>query len=568
VLPSDPSRFPAPAPRRHLSTPYAASCLLRLQSPDSFLPPAPCSLPALSLSKGSLPHFFLLPSPFSLLPIFVQQAPLFILEMANNHMGDVAHGIRIIRELKEACAGFPFRFAIKLQYRYLPDFIHPAFRERMDLKFVKRFSETALCWDDYRKLKDAIVEHGFLSMCTPWDEKSVEMIAAHGYDFLKVPSCYLTDWPLAEKIATVDLPLVISTAGEPFEEIDRIVSFYQHRQKTLAIMHCVGEYPTADANLQLNQIDLLRQRYQGVEIGYSTHEAPEQMEAVMMAVAKGATLFEKHVGVPTERYPLNAYSANPVQVRRWLEAAQRAVAMNGTADGRHQFSAAEKKTLGELRRAVFVRHDAEAGETLQPENIFVAIPGRPGQLTANDLSKYAEYKLKQAVRAGEGVMLDNVLAIDTRSAVHGIVRDVKALLKRSGVIVPGQLELEISHHYGIERFREFGSTTVTVVNREYCKRVILMLPGQTHPEQWHEKKHETYHLLYGEIELRLDGEIKTYRQNDVVLIAPGVRHQFSSTKGAVVEEISSAYEQDDSFYTDKAIASNGSRKTYVTNWID
>ena len=41
--------------------------------------------------------------------------PLFIYEMANNHMGDVAHGIRIVKELKEASAGFPFSFAVKLR---------------------------------------------------------------------------------------------------------------------------------------------------------------------------------------------------------------------------------------------------------------------------------------------------------------------------------------------------------------------------------------------------------------------------------------------------------------------
>ncbi len=33
--------------------------------------------------------------------------------MANNHMGDVAHGQRIIAEMKTACAGFDFRFAIE-----------------------------------------------------------------------------------------------------------------------------------------------------------------------------------------------------------------------------------------------------------------------------------------------------------------------------------------------------------------------------------------------------------------------------------------------------------------------
>lgn len=488
--------------------------------------------------------------------------------MANNHMGDVAHGIRIVRELREACAGFDFRFAVKLQYRHLSDFIHPDFRARTDLKFVKRFSETALSWDDYRRLKDAIVAHGFRSMCTPWDEASVEKIVEHGYDYLKVPSCYLTDWPLAEKIAATKLPLVISTAGESFEEIDRIVSFYQHREKQLAIMHCVGEYPTADGNLQLNQIDLLRRRYGNVEIGYSTHESPDQLDAVKMAIAKGATVFEKHVGVGTERYALNGYSANPGQIRRWLESARDAIAMAGAQDQRHGFSAIELKTLGDLRRAVFARRDLAAGEVLGPDNVFLSIPGGEGQLVANDLSKYTEHRLTQPVAARAPVRRDGVTATDTRSLIHGIVRDVKALLKASNAIVPAQLELEVSHHYGLERFREFGSTTITVVNREYCKRVILALPGQTHPEQWHKLKDETYHVLHGEIDLILDGQRRTCGKNDVVIIPRGVKHEFRNSHGAVIEEISSAYAQSDSYYTDAAIMQNSDRKTYVTNWMD
>lgn len=493
---------------------------------------------------------------------------LFILEVANNHMGDVTHGLRIIEDLRRACAGFDFRFAVKLQYRHLPDFIHPAYRSRTDLKFVKRFSETALSWDDYRRLKDAIVQAGFLSVCTPWDEASVERIVEHGFDYLKVPSCYLTDWPLAEKIATTGLPLVISTAGEPFEDIDRIVSFYQHRGKRLAIMHCVGEYPTADDNLQLNQIDLLARRYHGVDIGYSTHESPDQTEAVMMAIAKGAKLFEKHVGVATDRYPLNSYSASPEQVRKWLEAARKAVAMAGTEGIRHEFSPAERKTLGELRRAVFARRPIAAGAVLGPADVFASIPGVAGQLVANDLSKYTEFRANRAYAANEPILKSDLQVRDTRSIIHGIIRETQALLRASRAVVPAQLELEVSHHYGLERCREFGSVTVTVVNREYCKRIILMLPGQSHPEQWHEQKDETYHLLYGRIELTLNGRQRVCAENEVVVIPRGTRHSFRSQGGAVIEEISSAYSPEDSFYSDPAIMRNANRKTYVTDWMD
>ena len=42
----------------------------------------------------------------------------FIFEMANNHMGDINHGLKIIDELRKISSNFKeFDFAVKLQYR-------------------------------------------------------------------------------------------------------------------------------------------------------------------------------------------------------------------------------------------------------------------------------------------------------------------------------------------------------------------------------------------------------------------------------------------------------------------
>ncbi len=289
--------------------------------------------------------------------------PLFVYEMANNHMGDVEHGIRIIRELKEVSDEFPYSFCVKLQYRDIATCIHPAYKDRFDLKYVKRFSETHLQWDRYRELKDAIVDAGFLSMCTPWDEISVDKIVEHGFDFMKIPSCYVSDWPLLERIAKYDLPVVASTAGEPLEEIDRVVSFFKHRDKSLAIMHCVGEYPAPDEHLHLGQIALLQKRYPELEIGYSTHERPDNFEAIKIAIALGAVMFEKHVGVPTEEYALNAYSATPAQVKRWLKSACEAFTMMGNREKRYPAPPGEQAALRDLARGAFVKRPVRAGET-------------------------------------------------------------------------------------------------------------------------------------------------------------------------------------------------------------
>jgi N-acetylneuraminate synthase len=498
----------------------------------------------------------------------IDQRPLFIFEMANNHMGSVEHGRKIIAALREACEGFPFQFAVKLQYRDVEAGIHPAYQSRYDLKFVKRFSETRLSWDEYKELKDEIDAAGFTSVCTPWDEGSVDRIEEHGYDFTKIASCYLTDWPLLERIARSDKPVIGSAAGVDLESVDRVVSFFRHRDRPFSLMHCVGEYPTPDSNLELGQIALLRARYSGLEIGYSTHERPDNYNGVKVAIGLGATLFEKHVGLPTDNIKLNAYSATPAQVRCWLQSALDAYGMIGHTDQRCAFTAAETRTLHDLQRGVFAKRRISEGEAIDPACVFYAMPVTDGQLVANDMSKYASFRATSPIEAGTAVMSAEVDACDHRKQLYRIVGEVRKLLRRSRVVVPGQCELEVSHHYGIDRFNEFGSTVITVVNRQYCKRVIVLLPGQTHPEQWHKQKDETYHILHGEIVLRLDGQEEIRKANDVIVIPHGVKHAFTTRTGTVIEEVSSFYSQGDSFYSDESIAANANRKTFITYWME
>lgn len=494
--------------------------------------------------------------------------PLFIFEMANNHMGSVEHGLRIVDAMREASSGFPFSFAVKLQYRDIDTFIHPDYHNRLDLKFVKRFSETRLSWEQFKQIKDAIEKAGFVSVCTPFDEISVDRIEEHGYDFIKIPSCSLTDWPLLERIAKCNKPVIASTAGVGLENIDRVVSFFRHRDKVFSVMHCVGEYPTRDENLHLGQIRLLKKRYPEVEVGYSTHERPDNFDAVKIAIGVGATLFEKHVGVPTENIKLNAYSASPAQVRGWLQSAADAYRMHGTETERYPFTQLEVQALRDLQRGIFAKKDIQKGERLEAANVFFAIPNSPAQIVANDFSKYTDFVATEPIPARDPALSTNLRSSDRMRRVLQIVGEVKKMLKRSKVAVPGQCELEISHHYGIEQYAQFGLTMITVVNREYCKKIIVMLPGQQHPEQYHEHKDETFHVLYGELTLSLNGVSHVHKANDVIVIPREVRHEFTTRTGAVIEEVSSTHDRADSFYTDPAISANQNRKTLVAYWMN
>lgn len=492
--------------------------------------------------------------------------PLFIFEMANNHMGDIDHGVAIIRAIREACQDFPFEFAFKLQYRDLDTFIHPSVKGRDDIKYVKRFEETRLSRAQFETLLATMRDCGFKTVCTPFDENSVDLIEAQGIETIKIASCSLTDWPLLERIARTDKPVIASTAGATPEEIDNVVSFFLHRGKQLTLMHCVAEYPTPDENLHIARIDALRSRYPDVRIGFSTHEDPARTEPVMLALAKGALVFEKHVGLPSGRYPLNSYSATPEQIRQWLAAAQRAQALCGS-EAWPSGTKAELESLYSLRRGVFLTRDIAAGERIDIGSICFAFPPVPHQITANDWSKYSRYLARQAMPAGSPLMAEQVEINNERENVLAAVTAVRQLLQEGNIVVPGKSDLEISHHYGMERFAEFGLTMITVVNREYCKKLIVMLPGQTHPEQLHKKKEETFVILHGSINIWLDGKPHEAQRGDVITVQRGVKHKFHTSQGVVFEEISSTHLTDDSFYSDPAITATPHRKTLLTHWL-
>lgn len=494
--------------------------------------------------------------------------PLVVFEMANNHMGDLSHGIATIRAFRQACRGFEedFDFAFKLQYRDLDTFIHASARGQYGIKYVKRFEETRLSDEAFRAMVVEMVAQGFITVCTPFDENSVTHIESHGIHTIKIASCSFTDWPLLERIAASDKPVIASTAAAKLEEIDNVTSFFLHRCKDFTLMHCVAEYPTPDDALQVNQIELLRTRYPGVRIGYSTHESPDNTLAVGLALAKGASVFEKHVVLPTDKYAANAYSATPDQIRAWLDAARRARAICGSIE-RYQPSIAERASLNSLRRGVFTTHDVPAGTELTADMVEFAFPPEEGQITANEWSKYARFVTREAILTGQPVRHAQVKETQLRGQVLEIVTAVKALLKAGNVVVPGKSDLEISHHYGLERFDEYGLTMVTVVNRAYCKKLLVMLPGQTHPEQYHRQKEETFVVLHGSLTLCLDGQAREAHAGDVITVGRGVKHTFRAEEGVVFEEISSTHDKHDSYYTDPAIVANPNRKTWLTYWL-
>jgi len=332
---------------------------------------------------------------------------LFVLELANNHWGSLERGRRIVADFAKVVRYNNVRAAIKLQFRDVDTFVHPKYRHRTDVRYIKKTLDTKLSREDLADLVTFVRRSGCVPMATPFDEPSVDLCVELDLPLIKLASSDINDWVLIEKIATTRRPVVASTGGSSLKDMDDLVTFFENRRIPLALNHCVSLYPSEDNELELNQIDFLRERYPGITIGFSTHEYHDWSSSIMMAYAKGARTFERHVDIDADGIPVSPYCSLPHQIDEWFRAFKKAKEMCGGAGlTKRMPSQRETEYLDGLVRGVYASRDLPAGHCLTDEDVTLAIPLLHGQLSCREL--IAGEALSRAVPAGEPITIDDL----------------------------------------------------------------------------------------------------------------------------------------------------------------
>ncbi len=313
---------------------------------------------------------------------------LFVLELANNHLGKVERGLKIIQDFGKVVRYNGVKAAIKLQFRDVDNFIHRDFRNRTDVRYIKKTLDTRLKPEEYGVLVEAIRQNNCLRMATPFDEASVELCEALNVDIIKIASSDLNDWILIEKIARIRKPVIASTGGSTLKDVDDLVKFFDNRAIPLALNHCVSLYPTEDRDLHMNQIDFLVHRYPGHVIGFSTHEYRDWTYSIVIAYSKGARTFERHIDIDMDGVALTPYCSRPEDIDRWFKAFLKAKEMCGSP-GTEKRIPPEKEIqyLDSLVRGVYARHDLPVGHPLTDDDVYLAIPLQKGQISCRELMR-------------------------------------------------------------------------------------------------------------------------------------------------------------------------------------
>ncbi|MDB5479460.1 MAG: N-acetylneuraminic acid synthase protein [Caulobacteraceae bacterium] len=310
---------------------------------------------------------------------------LFVLELANNHWGKLDRGLKIIRDFGEVVRRNNVRAALKLQFRDVGSFIHKQHRDREDVRYIKKVGATELSWEELGVLVEAIREEGMIAMATPFDEVSVDKCLEFDLAFIKIASSDIRDRVLLEKIASAGKPVIASSGGASLEDMDHLVEFFGERGLPFALNHCVSIYPSQDGELELNQIDFLKARYPDTLIGFSSHEMTDWASSMLIAYAKGARTFERHIDIDYEGVPVSPYCTLPHQADTWFRAFHKAREMCGApAHAKRVPPEKEVRYLDELVRGVYAKRDLPAEQVLTSDDVYFAVPLVHGQISVRE----------------------------------------------------------------------------------------------------------------------------------------------------------------------------------------
>jgi sialic acid synthase SpsE len=349
---------------------------------------------------------------------------LFVLELANNHWGSLKRGKEIVRQFAKVVKKHNVKAAIKLQFRDLDTFIHKdhssegSGEELTGLpkrsRYIQKISRTSLSKKEYKQLISYIKKLGCIPMATPFDEKSVELCAEFGLGILKVASSDINDWILLNKMASTGLPVIASTGGASDKQIGDFVKFFKNRNIPIAINHCVSKYPSEDNELELNQIDYLKEKYPDIVIGLSTHEYHDWYTSMHISYAKGARTWERHIDIPYpkghEQKEIMKYCSTPEQVDVWFAAYNKAKLMCGSAHKeRRIIDQKEANYLYALHRGLYLKKDVLSGDVITLDDLYSAVPYQRdiGQLSSRDFID-GEYICKSDIKKDQPLTRDKI----------------------------------------------------------------------------------------------------------------------------------------------------------------
>lgn len=323
--------------------------------------------------------------------------PVFVIaEVGINHNGSVELAKKLIDAAVDAGAD-----AVKFQKRTTkeiltkeglekpytsPHAFAPTYGEHRE---KLEFSEV-----QYKELKKYAADKGILFFASVWDRTSTDFMDALGIDAYKIPSADLINLPLLAHVAKKGKPVLLSTGMSTVDEIDAAVETVLRHNHKLVLFHCLSLYPSPEDKINVRFMDVMKERYAPVPVGYSGHEM--DLWPTLTAVSRGAVIVERHLTLDkTMKGSDHAASLEPAQFKELVNGIRRIEGILGTSE---KVLYDELVPLREkLAKSIATRVAIPKGTVIREDMLTVKGPGNglPPRYIKNLVGKVAREDIKE-----------------------------------------------------------------------------------------------------------------------------------------------------------------------------
>jgi len=232
--------------------------------------------------------------------------------------------------------------------------------------------DVSLSFNDFVILKNYCDDKGITFLSTPFDLKSINFLAELGVAAIKVTSTDTNNLPALKHIASMNLPVILSTGMSTLGEIEAAVdTIYSTGNDQVAILHCTSNYPTLPEDCNLRSMHTIAQAFQTV-VGYSDHSLG--IEVSIGAVALGASIIEKHFTIDKSLPgPDHQASLNPDELRSLVKAIRNIEKALG--DGIKKPVQRELEVKNAARKSIVALVDIPPGTDITTDMLAMKRPG-------------------------------------------------------------------------------------------------------------------------------------------------------------------------------------------------
>ena len=218
-----------------------------------------------------------------------------IAEAGVNHNGDVAIAKKLCMAAKKAGADivkFQTWITEKIITQNVKQADYQSENTGSNQSQFDMLKKLELSYDDFREIKKYCDEIGITFASTADEQDSLDFLVDLGIPFIKIGSGDIGNIPYLRYMGTKKMPVILSTGMSTLGDVEiSIQALREGGAKNIKLLHCTTNYPCPYNDVNLEAMDTLKTAF-GLDVGYSDHT--EGIEVAIAAVARGATIIEKH----------------------------------------------------------------------------------------------------------------------------------------------------------------------------------------------------------------------------------------------------------------------------------